>query len=153
MLPSTVTVIDSESDRIASPPRARRRWLLGLEPVFEGGWLHKGARARSWDVEETLVVIALLGDVVVDLGRTWSLPAFVELRAYALLRDIEVVIPQGTAVELTGRALANHVSSNVPDVPEDHRTCVVRVVSHAFRGDVLVRTATEDSAPTSIEGK
>ena len=52
-----------------SPPASKRtRWLLGLEPIFEGGWLHRGKRAQSWDVESELVAVALLGDVTIDLS-------------------------------------------------------------------------------------
>ena len=27
----------------------RRRWLLGLEPIFEGGWLHKGGDRNTFE--------------------------------------------------------------------------------------------------------
>jgi hypothetical protein len=49
-------------------PATTRRWLIGAEPFFEGGWFHKGERARSWDVEVELVALSLLGDVTVDLS-------------------------------------------------------------------------------------
>jgi hypothetical protein len=114
--------------------RARHRWLLGLEPIFEGGWFHKGARARSWDVEKHLTAIALFGDVVVDLAAAQKLPAHIELRAYALLRDIDVL----------------HVKLEAPDIPVDRQTAVLRVISHAIRGDITLRLAgpaTPSSSP------
>jgi hypothetical protein len=43
-------------------PGKRRRWLLGLEPISEGGL--KGKRAQAWDVEDELIAVALLGDVI-----------------------------------------------------------------------------------------
>jgi len=49
-----------------------RRWLVGLEPIFEGGWLHKGKRAQRWDVEDELSAVALFGDVTIDLS--WPHP-------------------------------------------------------------------------------
>jgi hypothetical protein len=130
--------------------RARHRWLLGLEPIFEGGWFHKGARARSWDVEKHLTAIALFGDVVVDLAAAQKLPAHIELRAYALLRDIDVLLPRGTAVEVTGRSVDNHVKLEAPDIPVDRQTAVLRVISHAIRGDITLRLAgpaTPSSSP------
>jgi hypothetical protein len=45
----------------------RRRWFLGLEPIFEAG--RKGKRAQTWDVEDDLIAVALLGDVTIDLSQ------------------------------------------------------------------------------------
>lgn len=129
----------------------RRRWLVGLEPVLEGGWLHKGARARSWDVEERLNAVALFGDVVVDLAEAKSLPASVELHAYAVLRDVDVCVPAGTAVQVTDRMVTDHVRSDVPDIRADRRTGVLKVISHTFRGDVTVRVAGQDVTAPSKE--
>jgi hypothetical protein len=117
----------------------RRRWLLGLEPIFEGGWLHKGPRARAWDVEAELVAVAVFGDVTVDLGHAKSIPSRVEVKAYAILRDVDVYVGKGTHVELTGRANSDHLSSEVPAVAQTQRDRVVRVHGHTFLGDVTVR--------------
>jgi hypothetical protein len=132
---------------------ASRRRLLGFEPVFEGGWLHKGARARAWEVEQHLVAVALFGDVVVDLAGAKSLPAFVELHAYPVLRDVDVVVPEGMAVEVTGRWVADHVTCEVPDLPADRRANVLRVVSHTFRGDVNIRVAAPGASSSSPGGR
>lgn len=141
------------TDKGGHSPRkapARHRWLLGLEPIFEGGWFHKGARARSWDVEEHLTAIALFGDVIVELAAAQKLPAHVELHAYALLRDIDVLVPRGTTVEVTGRSDDNHVKLEAPYIPVDRQTAVLRVIGHAFRGDITVSIAgpgTPSSSP------
>jgi hypothetical protein len=74
-------------------PRVRRRWLVGSEAFFEGGWFHKDGRGRAWDVEGRLVAVSLLGDVTVDLWKTKSIPAEVHLEAYAIGRDVDVVVP------------------------------------------------------------
>jgi hypothetical protein len=154
MLSATVTVMNSESHRGAAPAgAASRRWLLGFEPVFEGGWLRKGARARAWEVERHLVAVALFGDVVVDLAGAKSLPAFVELHAYPVLRDVDVVVPEGMAVEVTGRWVADHVTCEVPDLPADRRAHVLRVVSHTFRGDVNIRVAAPGASSSSPGGR
>lgn len=132
--------MNSDSSPVGnSSSRGGRRWLLGLEPIFEGGWWHKGGRARSWEVEEQLVAVALVGDVVVDLAGAKSLPSCVQLDAYPVLRDVEVIVPEGLAVDVSGRWVADHVTSEAPDVPADQRVGVLRVVSHAVRGDVQIR--------------
>jgi hypothetical protein len=74
-------------------PRNRRRWLLGLEPILEGGWLHKGQRASGWRVERELVALALFGEVSVDLVHAKGVPVDVELKAYAIGRDVDVTMP------------------------------------------------------------
>ena len=61
------------SDSTCLTPTARR-WLLGLEPFFEGGWLHKGARARAWDVENDLIGLSVFGDVSIDLSQLAQVP-------------------------------------------------------------------------------
>jgi hypothetical protein len=130
---------------------AGHRWLLGIEPVFEGGWFHKKEHARSWDVEEHLTAVALLGDVVVDLAAARSLPALVELHAYPILRDVEVRVPDGASVEVTGRWVADQVGPEVPNVPADRRTALLRVVSHPFRGDTTVRVVRSGMSSTPPE--
>lgn len=116
-----------------------RRWLLGLEPIFEGGWLHKGERAQSWDVEERLVALSVFGDVEVDLASAKSLPPIIELSAYPLGRDVDIRVPEGTAVEVVSSWTTGHVNYEVPDVPADRRTCLLRVTNRSILGDVNIR--------------
>jgi hypothetical protein len=123
-----------------STRRQRRRWLLGFDPIFEGGWLHKGTRAQQWDIEAELVALSLLGDVTVDLSDTKSAPAELVLKAFALGRDVDVFVAPGTHVELSG-SRPGHLHNDAPTVDEAqcHRT--VRIEGHAFLGDVTVRIA------------
>jgi hypothetical protein len=44
--PSDTGTVSAEPARATPPPHRRHRWLLGLEAIFEGGWRHKGERAR-----------------------------------------------------------------------------------------------------------
>jgi hypothetical protein len=122
-------------------PRNRRRWLLGLEPILEGGWLHKGQRASGWRVERELVALALFGDVSVDLVHAKSVPADVELKAYAIGRDVDVLVPAGTQVDLTGRAHNDHLANEVPPLALEQRARRVRISAHTLLGNVTVRQA------------
>lgn len=90
--------------RSHDPTHKRRRYLLGLEPIFEGGWLHKASRAGQWDVEDELVALALFGDVTVDLAHSRATPAEITVTAWAVFRDIDIVVAPGTFVEITGGA-------------------------------------------------
>jgi hypothetical protein len=123
-----------------STTRARRRWLLGLEPIFEGGWLHKGKRAQQWDVERELVALSLLGDVTVDLSDIKSAPDEIVIKAFALGRDVDIYVAPDTHVELSG-IRRGHLRSEIPQVNEVQRHRSVRIEGHAFLGDVTVRMA------------
>jgi hypothetical protein len=130
---------DAAQDKPASTASRRRRWLLALDPVFEGG--RKGKCAQSWDVEEELIAVALLGDVTIDLSNTKSAPTEVHVEAYAIFRDVDVLVGAGTHVELGGGVLRGDLSNEVPPVPEDRRTRTVSITGHSFVGDVTVRVA------------
>jgi hypothetical protein len=128
----------TDSDSTSLTP-TRRRWLLGLEPFFEGGWLHKGVRARAWDVENDLIGLSVLGDVTIDLSVVKSLPRELHIEAYALGRDIDITVPAGTRVELAGRATNDHLKNDVVSVPGESAPVCVRITGHTFLGDVHVR--------------
>ena len=116
-----------------------RRYLLGLEPVFEGGWLHKGDRARDWNVEKELVAVSILGDVTIDLTSVKSLPSEIEIHAYAIGRDVDVIVPSGTHVEMSGRAHNDHLNNLAPSVPMAKGTRSVKITGHTIIGDVTTR--------------
>jgi hypothetical protein len=130
---------DAAQDKPASTAGRRRRWLLALDPVFEGG--RKGKRAQSWDVEDELIAVALLGDVTIDLSDTKSAPPEVHVEAYAIFRDVDVLVGAGTHVELDGGVLRGDLSNEVPPVPDDRRTYTVSITGHSLVGDVTVRVA------------
>ena len=119
----------------------RRRWLIGLEPIFEGG--RHGKRSTDWDVEDELIAIALLGDVTIDLVQTKSLADDITIEAYAIVRDVDVVVPPGTYVELSGGVLRGELVNEVPYIPADERRHTVRVHGHSLLGDVTVRLTEE----------
>ena len=119
----------------------RRRRLLGLEPIFEGGWLHKGKRAHRWDVEDELLAVALFGDVTIDMAEAKSTPADIVISAWAVFRDVDVTVAQGTHVELSGSGFGGHLVNEAPDILEADRARVVRVHGHTLVGDVTVRVA------------
>jgi predicted membrane protein len=116
-----------------------RRYLLGLEPLFEGGWPHKGNRARDWNVEKELVAVSIFGDVTIDLTNVKSLPSDIEIHAYAIGRDVDVIVPAGTHVEMSGRAHNDHLNNGAPSVPMAEGTRSVKITGHTFIGDVTTR--------------
>jgi hypothetical protein len=120
-------------------PGKRRRWLLGLEPISEGGL--KGKRAQAWDVEDELIAVALLGDVTIDLSQNKSAPAEIDIEAYAIIRDVDVLVAEDTHVEMFGGVLRGNLKNEVPLVPEERRDRVIRIHGHCMAGDVTARLA------------
>jgi hypothetical protein len=120
----------------------RRRWILGLEPIFEGGL--QGERARAWDVEDELIAVALFGDVTIDLSQNRSAPAEIDIEAYAIIRDVDVLVAKDTHVEMFGGVLRGDLKNEVPPVPEERRDHVIRIHGHCMAGDVTAQLADGD---------
>ena len=117
----------------------RRRWFLGLEPIFEGG--RRGEKAREWEVEDELIAVAVLGDVTIDLSQTKSAPAQIVINAYAIFRDVDVRVAEGAYVQLFGGVWRGQLKDETPAVPEELRRSAIRIHGHSFLGDVTVRSA------------
>jgi hypothetical protein len=126
--------------------RRSRRWLLGLEPIFEGGWRHRGSRAKSWGVEDELLAVSIFGDVTVDLADARTVPTAVLVKAFAFGRDVDVLVAAGTRVELSGRPRNRHLNNQVPPVVADSREHTVHIQAHTGLGDVTVRVASRSMA-------
>jgi hypothetical protein len=126
-------------DAQGTAPGRHRRWFLGLEPIFEGG--RHGKQAQAWDVEDELIAVALFGDVTIDLSQTKSAPVEIDINAYAIIRDVDVLVAQGTHVELSGGVWRGDLENHVPPVPEEHRDRIVRIHGHTVAGDVTARVA------------
>jgi len=134
--------MDDETGR-ASKNGKRRRWLLAIDPVFEGG--RRGKRAQAWDVEDQLIAVAMFGDVTIDLSEAHSAPDEIEIEAYALLRDVDVLVPEGTHVELFGGVLRGNLDNSVPVIPDEQRKRIVRIHGHCLLGDVTASIARRPS--------
>jgi autonomous glycyl radical cofactor GrcA len=133
-------MVGSDSARTANGGSGRnRRWLIGLDPIFEGG--RKGARARNWDVEDELVAITILGDVTIDLSAVRSAPPEVRINAWALWRDVDIEVSPETRVELSGGKVLGDLTNEASAAPGKDSSLVVRVHGHSLLGDVTVRVA------------
>jgi hypothetical protein len=78
--------------------------------------------------------------VTIDLSEVKSLPRELHIGAYALGRDVDIIVPSGTRVELTGRANNDHLNNEVVSDPGESPPFFVRITGHTFLGDVQVRS-------------
>jgi predicted membrane protein len=117
----------------------RRRWLVAVDPIFEAG--RQGTSAHRWDVEDELVAVAILGDVTIDLSHNKSAPQQVVINAYAIFRDVDVLVAADTHVELYGGVFKGDLRNDVPAPAQSAPDRMVRIHGHSVFGDVTVRVA------------
>jgi hypothetical protein len=95
-------------------------------------------RAGPQPLEDEITAIALLGDAVIDLRGAKATSKEITIRACALLNDVDVIVPEGIAVELSGVAAAGDNRNMTRPVPAGTSRFVVKIHGHAVLGDVQV---------------
>jgi hypothetical protein len=95
-------------------------------------------RAGPQPLEDEITAIALLGDAVIDLRGARATSQEITIRAYALLNDVDVIVPKGVAVELSGVAVVGDIRNMTRPVPAGTGRFVVKIDGHAVLGDVQV---------------
>jgi len=113
-------------------PSRTRRVMLGL--MF-GGSKRSGPRA----LEEDIIAVALLGDVEINLCDARITSREITIHAWAIVNDVEVIIPEGVAVELSGVAVKGDLENWVTPASPGTSRFVVKIQGHAVLGDVEVR--------------
>jgi Domain of unknown function (DUF1707)/Cell wall-active antibiotics response 4TMS YvqF len=116
-------------DPVRGPAR-RRRVMLGL--------LFDSRQAGRQPLDEEITAIAFLGDVIIDLRNAKITANEITIRAYALLNDVDVIVPEGVAVELSGVAIVGDNRNMVEPVAAGTSRLVVKIHGHAVLGDVQV---------------
>jgi hypothetical protein len=81
--------------------------------------------------------------VTIDLSRVKSAPAEIDIDAYAIFRDVDVLVAEGVHVEMSGGVLRGDLRNDVPVVPGEQRRNVIRIHGHTLLGDVTARIAAE----------
>jgi hypothetical protein len=120
--------------------------MPAIGPVRGPGRLRKVMLGIFWDsrragpqpLEDEITAIALLGDAVIDLRGAKATSKEITIRAYALLNDVDVIVPEGVAVELSGVAVVGDNRNMTRPVPAGTSRFVVKIHGHALLGDVQV---------------
>ena len=82
----------------ATSRRAPTRWAVGVMSGVE--------KKNRWRVPEHLNAVAVMGSVELDLRKAEIATPEVEITAVAIMGAVEVIVPEGVAVELAGVACA-----------------------------------------------
>jgi Domain of unknown function (DUF1707)/Cell wall-active antibiotics response 4TMS YvqF len=107
-----------------------RRVMLGI--------FWDSRRSRPQPLEDEITAIALLGDAVIDLRGAKATSHQITIHAYALLNDVDVIVPAGVTVELSGVTVVGDFRNMVNPVPAAGSGFVVKVHGHALLGDVQI---------------
>jgi hypothetical protein len=92
-------------------------------------------------VEVELRALSLLGDVVVDLANAKTVPREMLVRAFAVGRDIEILVPAQSLVVLTGSTTNGHVTQTTNPFADLDSVRTIRVECHSLLGDIHIRYA------------
>jgi len=112
-------------------PRRRTRWLFALLSSARAG----GGRAR---LGRRALCTALLGDVELDLRRATIEGDVTTIVVLAMLADVDVYVPEGVEVDLSGVAVLADKQVRGNEAPPRRGTPLVRVVAVAALADVTV---------------
>jgi len=119
-----------------SPPldeyrRQPVRWTVGIM----NGTQQKG----RWRVGEETGAVAIMGGVVLDLRKAEIDGPVVTINAVAIMGGIDIIVPEGIAVEMSGLNLMGAKDLRISDAPRLPGTPVIRIDAFVLMGSVVVR--------------
>jgi class 3 adenylate cyclase len=113
--------------------RRTSRWTLGI--------MSGGSQKGRWRVRGETNALAIMGGVELDLRGAEVEGNEVVINAYAFMGGIEIVVPEGILVELSGFAFMGGKDARIrPDVPIIPGAPVVHVRAFAIMGGVSVKS-------------
>jgi Domain of unknown function (DUF1707)/Cell wall-active antibiotics response 4TMS YvqF len=148
----TLTLLEF-SERLDQAYVARTRGELAAltadlpvpDSARERSGLHRVMLGIFWDsrlsgpqpIADEITAIALLGDAVIDLRGAKATSKQITIHAYALLNDVDVIVPAGVTVELSGVTVVGDFRNMVNPLPVASGF-VVKIHGHALLGDVQI---------------
>lgn len=103
-------------------------------------------RKGRWRIEERTTALAVMGGIDLDLRSAEIVGSEIEIIAVAIMGGIQITVPEGVDVELTGLTVMGGKSNRVRDVPRLYGSPLVRVRAFTLMGGVDVR-----SRPRSLD--
>ena len=122
------TVPDAQ---VVAAPRKQRRWNVALL----GGCERRG----RWRPAPRSIAVAVMGGVDLDLRDATIEGGELVITAFAVMGGIEIVVPDGIDVDLSGFALLGGNEHQPGDAPVRAGTPVVRVRAFSLMGGIAVK--------------
>lgn len=112
------------------------------EPTRRVVAIMSGAQRRGrWRVGREVRAFAFWGGAKLDLREAELDEPVVTIRAVAIMGGVDIVVPEGVEVDMTGVAIMGGKDCRVKDVPRRPGAPLVRVHVFAFWGGVSVRSS------------
>jgi class 3 adenylate cyclase len=131
--------------RRSSTPSTRKPTASAIA-IFSG---HK--QTGRWRPSESVGAVAIMGSVELDLREAEFEHAVININATSIMGSVEIIVPEGVEVELSGFNIMGSKESRVADGPGRAGAPVVRVNAFVLMGSVLVRDkrprSTSDDVP------
>lgn len=117
---------------VAAPARRRATWTVAI--------MGSTPRRGRWRPARRTKVLALMGGCHLDLRRAEVEGTELTITAVALMGGIDIVVPEGIEVELSGVPVVGSKGLHLADVPTLPCSPVVRVQAFPIMGGVNVRS-------------
>ena len=127
LMPLTADLPPAETRR-----RPATRWTMAI--------MGRSDRKGRWRVTDGTNAVAVMGECRLDLRGAEFDGKTVTIRAMAVMGSVEIIVPEGIEVELTGLPIMGSNSLKVGEVSTVPGSPLVRVRALALMGDVTVRT-------------
>lgn len=122
-----------------------RRWVV----AFMSGSQAKG----RWRVGKSVTAVAVMGGCELDFRQAEIDAEEVRVTAIAVMGGIDIVVPEGIAVELTGFPVMGGKHLKIADVPFLPGSPVISVRAFPFMGGVSVRSKPDRRKAELSRGK
>ncbi|MCK9898179.1 DUF1707 domain-containing protein [Frankia sp. AgB32] len=132
----------------AGPARPVRAEVDSTVAVLSG---HE--RKGRWRPSRHTRAVAVLGGCVLDLREIAFPTEPITITAVAVLGGIEIIVPEGVDVEVTGTSVLGGRTVRIAAVPQRPTTPVVRVRAVAVLGGIDVRSEPPPGAHPAVESK
>jgi hypothetical protein len=142
----------------ADLPQPSHHAAVAGTPDADGGvsWtvavMSGNERRGRWRVSRHTRAVAVMGGCALDLREATMPPDEMRITAVAVMGGVEVVVPEGVEVVVTGFSLMGGYGAHVADVPRRPHTPVVRVRAVSIMGGVEVKSKPPRSGKKGKKG-
>lgn len=137
-LPATVeSILPSAPESPTPPPPApyeggSHRWVVSV--------MGSATRRGRWRIAHRTTVVSVMGSAHLDLRRAEYESPLIDIRCWAVMGGIDVIVPEGTPVDFDGFVLMGGRDERVADLPPRPGAPTVRVRGYGLWGGVTVRS-------------
>jgi len=125
---ATGAPVPIQIDSYSPTPKLRERLVAIMSGIV---------RAGSWKIPRRLKVVAIMGNVELDLRQAELPPGVTEIHAFVLMGNLEVRVPPGVRLETDGFAFMGAFEDRVHEAGVAHADApVVRVTGTSIMGSV-----------------